>query len=128
MSEHRLKIYFDGGCRPNPGRIEVALVARGMTYLFDDLGEGTSQDAEWLALIKAIEVARELGQTKFDLIGDAESVVGQANGTGKCRGASQQAHLAKFAALAAATPPNRIRWIARTQNLAGIVLAKRRGR
>jgi hypothetical protein len=42
----RLKVYFDGGCRPNPGVIEVAVVARGATYFFDDLGCGTSSDAE----------------------------------------------------------------------------------
>jgi ribonuclease HI len=50
MRPPRLKIFFDGGCRPNPGRIEVALVARGMTYFDDDLGCGSSSDAEWIAL------------------------------------------------------------------------------
>lgn len=45
-----LKIFFDGGCQPNPGKIEVAVVTRGQSHFFDDLGRGTSSDAEWLAL------------------------------------------------------------------------------
>jgi ribonuclease HI len=28
-----VKIYFDGGCRPNPGNIETAVVAAGITLL-----------------------------------------------------------------------------------------------
>lgn len=54
----RLKILFDGGCHPNPGRIEVAVVARGATYFIDDLGSGNSTDAEWLALLEALRLAR----------------------------------------------------------------------
>ena len=29
MTVRRTKIFFDGGCRPNPGPIEVAVVAGG---------------------------------------------------------------------------------------------------
>lgn len=128
MTKRKLKVFCDGGCRPNPGRIEVAVVARGVAYVFDDLGQGTSTDAEWLALIKALEVAQMLGEVPFELIGDAVAVINQANGVSKCRGAAMQAHRGRFAALAADAPPARIRWISRTQNLAGIVLAARHGR
>ena len=128
MSKQRLKVFFDGGCRPNPGRIEVAVVARGVSYFFGDLGEGSNTDAEWWALIKALEVARLLGDPDFMLIGDAKVVIDQANGARKCRGPALQAHHAQFAALAVTTPPQRIRWIARAQNLAGIALAARHGR
>ena len=128
MSKQRLKVFFDGGCRPNPGRIEVAVVARGVSYFFGDLGEGSNTDAEWWALIKALEVARQLGEPDFMLIGDAKVVIDQANGARKCRSPALQAHLAQFAALAVTTPPQRIRWIARAQNLAGIALAARHGR
>ena len=128
MTKRKLKVFCDGGCRPNPGRIEVAVVARGVAYVFDDLGQGTSTDAEWLALIKALEVAQMLEEPEFELVGDAVAVINQANGVSKCRGAALQLHLAKFAALAADAPPARIRWISRTQNLAGIVLAARHSR
>jgi ribonuclease HI len=124
----RLKIYFDGGARPNPGQIEVAVVARGVTHLFDGLGCGTSHDAEWLALIAAITLAEQLGTPDFELIGDSVPVIQQATGLRPCRSASAQAHRDRFAALVARTPPARIRWIKRTQNLAGIALAARHGR
>ena len=128
MRRPRLKIYFDGGCRPNPGPIEVAAVVRGTPYVRDDLGHGTNTDAEWLALIQALELAQSLGETQFELIGDAAVVIDQANGVRKCRNAALQAHLDRFSALAAQNPPARIRWIGRGQNLAGIALAKRHGR
>jgi ribonuclease HI len=128
MRSPRLKIYFDGGCRPNPGAIEVAAVARGVAHVCDDLGRGTNTDAEWLALIHALELAQALGETHFELIGDARVVIEQANGVRKCRNAALQAHLDRFSTLAGTTPPARIRWIGRAQNLAGIALAARHGR
>ena len=128
MSSRPLKVFFDGGCRPNPGRIEVAVVARGVSYLFDDLGAGSNTDAEWLALIKALELAQKLGEANVVLLGDARAVIAQANGASPCRSAGLLAHRARFMALAALGPPRRIRWISRTQNLAGIALAARHGR
>ena len=128
MSSRPLKLFFDGGCQPNPGQIEAAVVARGVSYLFDDLGEGSNMDAEWLALIKALELAQQLGERDFVLLGDARAVIAQANGQAKCRGASLQAHYAKFAGLIQPGHRVRIRWIARQQNLAGIALAARHGR
>ena len=122
----RLKIFFDGGCRPNPGCIEAAVVARGETLFFDDLGSGTSSDAEWLALRAALRVAQALGESDFELIGDCANVLAQANGAARCRGLAAEEHLARFREAAALGPPGRIRWIARTQNLAGIALARRR--
>ena len=80
-----------------------------------------------MALIAALQVAHELGTVAFDLIGDNEGVIHQANGLWPCRSASLAAHRARFEALAAAGRPARIRWIRRAQNLAGIALEKRRG-
>jgi len=123
----RLKIFFDGGCQPNPGKIEVAVVARGIPYFFDDLGYGTSNDAEWCALLEALRLAQSIGAGDFDLIGDCAHIIRQANSVSRCRTQESVEHHARFQELAAAAPPNRIRWIARTQNLAGIALARRRG-
>lgn len=124
MSTQRLKIYFDGGCRPNPGRIEAAIVARGITYVYADLGHGTNNDAEWLALIAALRVAQTLDVTDFVLLGDSATVIDQANGA-KCRTPALQAHRDLFEAIGGVRPA-RIRRIARAQNLAGIALDRRR--
>jgi len=122
----RLKIFFDGGARPNPGAVEVAVVVRGVAQFFDDLGSGTSEDAEWLALRMALRVAQSLGEGEFDLVGDCANVIAQASGLARCRGEAAAAHEARFRESAAAGAPRRIRWIARTQNLAGIALERRR--
>jgi ribonuclease HI len=124
----RLKIFFDGGCQPNPGSIEVAVVARGVSYYFDDLGSGTSNDAEWLALRLALRLGQSLGERDFDLIGDCANAIAQAKGLSRCRTQAAVEHRARFQESAASNPPRRVRWIARTQNLAGIALARRRER
>lgn len=79
MARRKVKVFFDGGCRPNPGRMEAAVVIRGVEYIFDDLGLGTSRDAEWLALIRALELSHSLGLNDVELVGDALTVIRQAN-------------------------------------------------
>ncbi|OYY68163.1 reverse transcriptase-like protein [Sphingomonas sp. 28-63-12] len=118
-----LKIYFDGGCRPNPGAIEVAVVVAGTVHVRRDLGQGSSADAEWLALIHAVGIAQLQGLTDFVLLGDAKGVVGQASSKARCRGAAI-GHHARLMAMLAPGQALRIRYIKRTQNLAGIALAR----
>jgi len=122
-----MKIFFDGGCRPNPGEMETAVVAGGRAYVRRGIGPGSSGEAEWAALLHALEVARTLGARDVVLAGDALNVVQAANGTGKCRGAAALSCLAAFRAEAAAFDRVRVRHVARTQNLAGIALARDQG-
>ena len=119
----RVKVFFDGGCRPNPGMMEVAVVVGGRSYIQHDLGHGTNEDAEWLALIAALKTAQSLGLSDFVLMGDAVAVIGPANGTVRCRGAAT-VHLASLRALEGTAGPVRIRYVKRAQNLAGIALAR----
>jgi ribonuclease HI len=123
----RLKVFFDGGCRPNPGRIEAAVVVRGVSHLFDDLGQGTNSDAEWLALICALEVTHSMNLADIELIGDAIEVVRNAN-RALSIGCATDSRASAFLALCAGRPKPRIRWIKREQNLAGIALAARHPR
>lgn len=127
MTARRTKIYFDGGCRPNPGPIEIAVVTGGVATIDRDIGVGSSLDAEWLALIAALRLARERGLTDFVLLGDVAVVVAQANGKAPARGAAAK-HMAAFHELVGDGPRPRIRHTGRAQNLAGIALAKRHPR
>ena len=79
-------------------------------------------DAEWLALIRAVEIAREMALAHPLFLGDSLAVIGQANGRLKCRGAFVE-HFMALAALRPSFVPLRIRHVKRTQNLAGIALA-----
>lgn len=121
----RLKVYFDGGCRPNPGAMEVAVVARGAISFFDDLGCGTSSDAEWTALLLALQVAQSLGEPDFDLIGDSLEVIRQASGMSRPGSNAAADYLARYEECAAQGRPRRVKWTPRGQNLAGIALAQR---
>ncbi|MGH6631846.1 reverse transcriptase-like protein [Sphingopyxis sp.] len=125
MVARRIKIYFDGGCRPNPGRMETAVVTGGAAVVVRDAGIGSSMDAEWLALIAALRLAQDLGLPHFVLLGDAAAVVEQANGVVRARGEAAD-HLATFHTLVGDGPAPTIRHIKRTQNLAGIALARGR--
>lgn len=125
MVARRIKIYFDGGCRPNPGKMETAVVTGGAAMVVRDAGIGSSMDAEWLALIAALRLAQDLGLTNFVLLGDAVAVVEQANDVVRARG-DAAVHLANFRALVGDGPMPNIRHIKRTQNLAGIALARGR--
>lgn len=118
----RLKVFFDGGCRPNPGRVEAAVVVRGQAHLFDDLGHGTNSDAEWMALMCAVKLVQSLALSNVELIGDAVEVIDQAN-TALRTGRASCPHAATFLAVTRGAPIARIRWIKREQNLAGIALA-----
>lgn len=127
MPDRRVKVYFDGGCRPNPGRMEAAVVVRGEVHLFADMGQGGSLEAEWLALLHALRIVREkeLGEAVF--LGDALAVIGQAQAV-LAGGRASDPHSVRLQALAQDGPPVRVRWIKRGQNLAGIALARRHPR
>lgn len=124
MAAGRLRVFFDGGCRPNPGMMEVAAVARGIPYLRTDLGIGGNEEAEWHALLHAVEIARSLGGEDIELIGDSRSVINQANGVAKSRDAAMRRYLDAYRAAIAAFPRVRLRHVLRSKNLAGIALAK----
>ena len=116
-----VKIFFDGGCGPRG--MELAVVAGGRTYLERDLGPGASMAAEWLALIRAAELARDLDLPDPVLLGDALAVIAQANGAARCP-APLAPHLDAFRLIRAQLGGCRIRYVKRGQNLAGVALAR----
>jgi ribonuclease HI len=121
----RVTFYFDGGCRPNPGPMHAAVVSRGKIWFHDDLGVGDNNEAEWRALLLAMDAAAKQACTHILLIGDSALVVAQASGQQPCRSPQLQPYLAAFAEAVAAFARVHVRHVPRTKNLAGIALARR---
>jgi len=117
-----VKIWFDGGCRPNPGAIEIAVVIRGSTRIERGLGPGDNEDAEWLALLRALALAKAEEVGDVILIGDALSVIRQAKGEQRGR----QPWIDRFHEARRGFNRLRLRHVRRHQNLAGIALDKAR--
>ncbi len=99
---------------------------RGVVHIRSDIGEGSSGEAEWLALVHALEVAIAAGERDVLLIGDSASVIDQASGAARRRLPPDIE--ARFADLAGRFDRLRFRRIKRTQNLAGIALDQGRRR
>ena len=121
-----VKVYFDGGCRPNPGAMETAVVLRGVTEIRHDLGEGDSDQAEWLALLIAMEIAGREGERDIVLLGDSLSVIRQASGAERCHSKVTIFWLTRFQEAVHHFDRVRLRHVKRTQNLAGIALERAR--
>jgi ribonuclease HI len=82
-------IYTDGAARANPGPAAYAFVIRrpGQPDIEGKgcLGETTNNIAEYTALVRALERARELGGKRLVIKSDSELMVKQMNGEYKVR-------------------------------------------
>lgn len=105
--------------------METAVAARGRIWHRPAIGQGTNDEAEWQALLDALDVARDLGAQDIVLLGDSALVVAQAGGALKPGPAFAPFH-AQYCAKAASFTRIRVRRIKRAQNLAGIALARHR--
>ncbi|WP_293876327.1 MULTISPECIES: reverse transcriptase-like protein [unclassified Sphingomonas] len=124
----RMTLYFDGGARPNPGRMEIAVVTGGRSHIRDDVGQGDNCTAEWLALRLAAEIARDAGAQDVLFVGDARTIVEQALGHWTCRSAHLKPHLAAYRETVAGIARVHVKHVGRSKNLAGQALARRHPR
>lgn len=75
-------IHTDGGARGNPGPagIGVVIEINGETHNFKEyIGETTNNQAEYKAVVLALQKAKELGVEEIDLFLDSELVQQQLN-------------------------------------------------
>jgi ribonuclease HI len=80
----RAHVYFDGASRGNPGPAAIGyVVVSGEGIVAEGgerIGESTNNRAEYEALIRALEVARDHGFDEVDVRGDSELIVKQVTG------------------------------------------------
>ncbi len=85
MTNSRLRINCDGACRGNPGRAAIGATlkdeqGRLVASVSRAIGRATNNQAEYRALIAALEKAAELGAQRVDVYLDTELVVRQLQG------------------------------------------------
>ncbi len=81
----KLTVHIDGGARGNPGPAGAGVTMRDphLGVVFEAgfyLGEMTNNRAEYGALLKALEVAEQIGAEAITVFADSELLVRQING------------------------------------------------
>ena len=103
----KLVIHVDGGARGNPGPAAIGVVVSDpegdvLGELGEPIGVATNNVAEYRALLRGIEWARELGADALEIVGDSELVARQLTGAYKVKHPSmKQLHSEALAALRA---------------------------
>ena len=81
----RVVVHVDGGARGNPGPAAIGVVtATPDGEVVDELAEPIGV-AEYRALLRGLERARELGATEVELVNDSELVARQVQGAYKVK-------------------------------------------
>lgn len=80
----RVHLYFDGASRGNPGPAAVGWVLVSSDGIVAEagqpIGQATNNQAEYRALIRGLEAARDYGFDEIVIRGDSELVVKQVTG------------------------------------------------
>ena len=80
----RAHVYFDGACRGNPGPAAVGWVIVTSDGIAAEggqrIGETTNNQAEYAALLRALEAAHDFGASEVDIRGDSQLIVKQVRG------------------------------------------------
>lgn len=124
----RATVHFDGAANPNPGKMGIGVVVEApgkeAVEIGEDLGrDGTSNIAEYEALIRGLEEAKRLGADEVVVKGDSNLVVQQLLGRFRVK----QPHLKplhqRVAELSNEFDDFEIQWIPREQNKRADALA-----
>jgi len=82
-TDKRIKIYTDGGARGNPGPAAIGVVFMNGDEILDEykefIGDTTNNQAEYRAVLAALNISRDNGYTNLDFYIDSQLVVEQLN-------------------------------------------------
>ncbi|MGM0399337.1 MAG: ribonuclease HI [Halobacteriota archaeon] len=80
----RVHAYFDGACRGNPGPSAIGWVLVDGDGIVADggerIGRATNNQAEYEALVRALEMADRYGYDEVEIRGDSQLIVKQVKG------------------------------------------------
>jgi ribonuclease HI len=85
-----LVLHVDGGARGNPGPAAIGVVisrpdGEVVEELAERIGPATNNVAEYRALLRGVERAKELDATELEIVGDSELIARQLNGAYKVK-------------------------------------------
>lgn len=91
----KLVVNVDGGSRGNPGPAAIGVVLSDpdgavVDEIAECIGVATNNVAEYRALLRGVERARELGADEIEVINDSELVAKQINGFYKVKHAAMR--------------------------------------
>ncbi len=89
----KLKIFFDGASKGNPGPAAIGAVlsepsGKTILKLSERIGRATNNVAEYTALIRSLEEAKRLGATRVQCFSDSELLVRQMTGVYRVKSTS----------------------------------------
>ena len=121
--------WFDGSAHPNPGRCGIGALIIGpdgeRIALSRAAGYGNSSEAEYMALIAALEAARDAGAHGLTLYGDSQVVINDMGGDDAAAASSLRELRARARSLADALGGVTLRWIPRHKNAEADGLSQR---
>ncbi len=95
MGEGTLVLHIDGGARGNPGAAAIGVVISRpdgelVEELAETIGVTTNNEAEYRALLRALERATELGARRIRIFNDSELIARQLTGAYRVKHATMK--------------------------------------
>ena len=79
-----IQVFTDGAARGNPGAAGIGVVIRNDAQILlevsDYIGKATNNIAEYMAFIRGLEEALDMGERNIEVFSDSELLVKQING------------------------------------------------
>jgi ribonuclease HI len=121
MTPKRLIVYTDGASSGNPGPASIGAVikdgqGRAISRISRRIGYATNNQAEYRAIIAALEEAARLGAEEVDIKSDSELVVKQLKGRYRVKKATLRPLYQEVVRLTGSLGAFSITHIPRTQN------------
>jgi ribonuclease HI len=121
MTPKRLTAYTDGASSGNPGPASIGAVIQDgggkvIARISRRIGHATNNQAEYRAIIAALEEALRLGAEEVDIKSDSELVVKQLNGRYRVKKATLRPLYQKVVQLTGSLGAFSIAYIPREQN------------
>jgi ribonuclease HI len=130
LNANKVIAYTDGAARGNPGPASIGVILKDesgktLARISRRIGVTTNNQAEYLAIIAALEKAVSLGAKNVIVKSDSELVVKQINGQFKIKNTALRPLYQKVVQLTGALESFSITYLPREQNKAADALANR---